>query len=272
MSTILPPQTSNPAEAALYDILAPFYDLEYQGLPEFDVALYRNFARRCGDSLLELGVGTGRLALPLAREGLEVTGVDISPRMLAIAQAKLKGDLAQRVHLVPGDMRKLHLGRHYSLAVIALDTFMHLTTVPDQVQTLQAIRRHLTTEGLLIIDLSNPLAGNYTQGEGELVLAWVRQDPATGHRVMKLESVTTDAARQLRQVTFIYDAWDHAGLVRRSVMTFPLRYFYRSEMELLLCRAGFGVEAVYGSYDLEPYSSQSPRLILVATNSQTEDG
>src|SRR5229473_2535191 len=112
-----------------YDLIAPFYDAEHGHFDE-DLNLYSNFAELCGSPLLELACGSGRLLVPLAREGYELTGVDTSASML-------------------------NLGQKFRLAFIALGSFGHVYTRQEQRKTLAAIRKHLTPGGRFILDISN---------------------------------------------------------------------------------------------------------------------
>src|SRR5260221_9070192 len=99
-----------------YDAIAPFYDIEHSRFDD-DLDMYRNFAELCGGKILELACGSGRLLLPLAREGYTLTGVDTSVRMLELARTALGQEgLAGRCQLVEQDMCALQLPEKYRLA------------------------------------------------------------------------------------------------------------------------------------------------------------
>lgn len=247
-----------------FDRFARFYDLDYEAFQE-DLALYAGFAERTGGPLLELGCGTGRLLLPLARAGFEITGVDMSAKMLEVAREKVReAGLEQQITLVQADMREVQLEKRFRLAFIAINSFMHLTTLADQLTALGAWHRLLAPGGLLIIDVYNPNPQQLLEADGRVELQERWFDPATGATVMKQVSRTLDAARQLQHVLFIYDEVLPDGEVRRTLAPFQARYLYRFEGELLLDKAGFAPEQVYGSYDLDPYESDSERIIFVA--------
>src|ERR1700726_4974301 len=109
-----------------YDRIAPFYDVEHARFDE-DVDLYLNFAELRGGPLLELACGSGRLLVPLARAGYEVTGVDTSARMLELARQRLEAaGVAARCTLARQDMRALQSGKNFHLAFIALGSFGHV--------------------------------------------------------------------------------------------------------------------------------------------------
>ena len=247
-----------------FDRFARFYDLDYDSFQE-DVAMYLGFAERAGGPLLELGCGTGRLLLPLAEAGYQLTGVDMSAQMLAIARAKLDAaDLSEQVTLLLADMREAPLEQRYRLAFIAINSFMHLTTMEDQLAALHTWRDALLPGGLLIIDVYNPNPQRLLEADGRMEMQGRWFDPDTGATVMKHFTRTLDDARQLQHVLFIYDEVLPDGTVKRTLAPFQARYLYRFEGELLLDKAGFTPEQVYGSYDLEPYTSESERMIFVA--------
>jgi SAM-dependent methyltransferase len=251
-----------------FDRFARFYDLDYESFQE-DVALYLGFAERTGGPLLELGCGTGRLLLPLARAGFSITGVDMSPRMLEVAQAKVDAaGLDDQITLVQADMREVKLPQQYRLAFIAINSFMHLVTLEDQLAALLAWRKLLLPGGLLIVDVDNPDPRHLLEADGRLDLQGRWFDPDTGATVLKHMSRTLDAARQLQHVLFIYDEIFPDGQMRRTLAPFQARYLYRYEGELLLDKAGFTPEQVYGSYDLDPYGSDSERMIFVARRAE----
>lgn len=249
-----------------FDDLARFYDLDHASVRE-DVEMYRQFATQAGSPILELGCGTGRIALPLARDGHEVAAVDISPAMLAALRAKLSQEppeVSTRVQVIQADMRRLALGREFALALCPLNTFLHMTTQADQLAALGSAFRHLAPGGRLVVDVASPLALLLIPAGETLSLQGELRDAATGRTVQKFTSMRFDHARQMQYLTLIYDEVGADGAVRRSTLHTELRYVFRFEMQLLLERAGFAVEAVYGSTDLEPYDALSEKMIFVA--------
>jgi SAM-dependent methyltransferase len=247
-----------------FDIIARYYDLFYADFTE-DVPMYLGFAERCGSPLLELACGTGRVLLPLARAGYETTGLDVSPAMLDVAKVKAEAErLSDRVRLVQGDMRDFSLDRRYSLTYVPLNSFMHLVTPEDHLAALSCIRRHLAPGGLLVIDLFNPDHEILLAGDGRVTLEKSLTDSRTGITVQWFHSRRVDTARQTQEVTFIIDEIGPDGTVRRVLFPFTARYFFYPEKALLLERAGFVVENVYGSYDLDPFGPDSEKMIFVA--------
>ncbi len=251
------------SESNPFDVLARYYDWEHAGF-EDDVAMYLGFARRTGGPVLELACGTGRLLLPLIREGVRVVGVDSSGPMLDTARRALAREgLEGQAQLHQADMRQLALGERFRLAFVALDSFGLLERRSDQLAALACIRDHLAVGGLVVLDVDN---GNRRGGDApdELLLQHRGLDPASGRPLSKWTARSTDLAGQVDHFTYMYDVIREDGTVARQVADLALRYFGRFELELLLERAGFGVEARYGSYDLAPFAADSERLIVVA--------
>jgi len=247
-----------------FSAYARFYDLDYAGMAD-DLPTILQFAARCGSPILELACGTGRVLLPLAHQGYRVTGVDNSAAMLVKARQKIAAaGLEDRIALLEQDIRRLHLEEQFNLALIVSNSFLALLTLDDQLAALQGIRRYLNPGGLLLLDIFNPDLGRLLDSNGSLALEKIMIDPETGQRLLKLRAQVVDLGQQLIDITAIIDEVDDQGRVRRTVFPYTLRYLFRAELELLLRHAGFVVEAIYGSYDLDEFSGDSERLIAVA--------
>ena len=263
----------------VYDPVARFYDLDHEGFDD-DLALYRDFARTVSGPILDVGVGTGRVALALASEGATVTGIDVSPAMLALAATRVRlHRLENRVTLVLTDVRTLDMANRFGLSYFALNTFAHLLAPSDQLAALRAVRRHLLPGGRLLVDQWNPLNSSAPDSSGQWVLGYRRQG-RSGSWVTQSVATVADPAEQLLSTTIVYDeevlrsrptphrrATSGTELpvrLARTAVSFKLRYHYRFEVEWLLLSAGFEVEATFGDYDLSQYSGISPRLISLA--------
>jgi SAM-dependent methyltransferase len=248
-----------------FEAYAHLYDLDYAD-EDLDLPVVLSFAARCGSPILELGCGTGRLVVPLAQEGYHVTGVDLSEAMIDRARTKVaEQDLSGRATLVVQDIRRLALEDKFTLAYAAINSFMHLTSADDQLAALVRIRRHLQPGGLLVLDLFNPDPGRLAESHGQVILDKVLKDPASGDRLMKFHTERVDLGRQIVYVTLFVDRVDDRGAVQRTWFPFTLRYLYRDELVLLLRHAGFDVETIYGSYDLDDFNGESERMIAVAS-------
>lgn len=261
MDTATPPRDGDD-----YGRFAPFYDLEFAEFDD-DWPLYRAFADHSGGPILELGCGTGRLVVPLAEAGYDVTGVDYSPAMLALARSAVeRAEVGEHAMLVEDDMRTLAvLGtQRFALAFCAINSFLHLATQGDQLAALGVTFGHLVPGGVLILDCFPPHPDILDEYDGRLIHAGTYHDLATGERIDKLSTTTLDSAEQRMDTVFFYDRLRADGRVERIAAPFTFRYVGRYELQLLLERAGYTDVTFYGSYDLEPFTAASERMIAVA--------
>lgn len=252
-----------------YEAIAEFYDHVVPYRDRQDVSFFVDAARESGGPVLEVGCGTGRILIPTARAGVEITGLDLSPAMLGVCRERVAAepaDVRSRIDIVQGDMRTFDLGRTFSLATVPFRPFQHLLTVDDQLACLAAIHRHLPAGGRLILDLFNPsldMIANPTTVEAgdepEFTLPDLR-------RVLRRVRVAScDRFAQVNQIELIYYVTHPDDRSERLVHAFPFRYLFKFEAEHLLARGGFDVEHLYANYDKTPYGSRYPgELIFVA--------
>jgi len=258
---------------ALYDsFIADYYD-ESPLVRERtqDLAFYLASARDLGDPILELGCGTGRITMALAQSGQHVTGLDLSEKMLERAakkRAALEAEERQRVHLVHGDMTRFALGEQFRLVIIPFRPFQHLLEVREQMDCLHCVRRHLAPGGRLILDVFQ------TAAERMHDPVHMRETPITEYRASDGRQVRISErtaafhrAAQQNDVEMIYSVTHPDGRQERLVFAWPLRYFFRYEIEHLLARCGFSVAAEYGNFDRTPIQDDSPEMIWVAETS-----
>jgi len=249
-----------------YSLLARYYDLENASFTE-DLSFWLELAEEFGDPILELGCGTGRVLLNLARRGYAVTGLDNSPEMLDRLQTKLKqastGHLPTPPVLLQAAMNDFNVEgvAPFSLALIPFNTFMHLLTAAEQWAALNCVRRHLKTGGALALDLPNPGEAYAAQEQG---LTLERSFMEGNCMVQQLSSVALDRAAQLAHITWVYDSIPPDGMVKRSVIPLTLRYTFPAEMSLLLEKCGFNLVHIYGDYDRSLFADGSPRMLVVA--------
>jgi SAM-dependent methyltransferase len=206
----------------------------------------------------------------MARAGVNVVGVDASAEMLAVCDRKLQDEsreVRSRIRILQADMGKFVLPQRFALAVMPFRPFQHLVEVDDQLACLECIRRHLQADGNLVVDVFNPSLTALTRAnlgvEEDAEPEFILPD---GRRVVRREKIAArDLFKQVISVELIYNVTHPDGRNERLVHAFSMRYFFRCEMEHLLVRAGFAVEALYGGYAREPYGATYPgELIFVA--------
>ena len=255
-----------------YDSWAEIYDSVYSYV-RADLPLYTQAARETGGPVLELGVGTGRVAIPTAQLGIDVVGVDSSEDMLAVARRKLAllGDGAGRVELLAGDMRDLDLRdqagrqRTFPLATIPFRGFLALMTVQDQISALERIRLHLQSNGRLIFNIFVPDPNSALEQDDVPRHLTDVTDPETGTTTVLYQQSRYDWHSQIVSVRMIIDRLDPNGVVdSRMYRDYQLRYCHRWEVHHLLQLCGFEIDALYGDYDLLEFDESSTEMIWVA--------
>jgi SAM-dependent methyltransferase len=260
----------SPQDAVYGDAeLAALYDLAY-GDYDDDLDLYEQFASRGELPSLELAVGSGRVALHLARAGHRVVGIDASLAMLSRCEAALDERTAPNIRLVEADMRDVLLGEKFDLVYCAFDSFEQMLTNEDAIAALGCAERHLAKGGVFVTELRTLRSIDWSPPEqAPLTYEWTRADPATGERVTKLSSMRASPADQTTTTTLIFDRLASNGAVRRRTFDVTLRVFGQQEFELVLARAGLRVAHVYGDYDLSPLTDDSDTMIVVADREGT---
>lgn len=249
----------------MYDDIARYYDLIHKELKD-DILFATKLASRFGDPILELGCGTGRLILPLARTGHEVTGLDNSAAMLEIARSHVQADreeVQQRIRLINEDMTLFQLKQRFGLIVIAHNTLMHLTQ--DQVKScLNCVRNHLEPTGRLIIDVENPAITADPSDDELLILERLMVEPTSDNNILQMSSSWVDQQAQIRHVTWIFDSSPrNGGPTNRTVVETKLHYFSAHQYEVIIDSIGLVLKDLFGDYDSTPYSEESPRLLMV---------
>jgi SAM-dependent methyltransferase len=257
-----------PPDAATAAAFARLYDLDLAVDPG-DLDLYLALATRADGPILELGVGTGRIAVPLALAGHRVTGVDSDPAMLARAteRATDEGVAEQLLELVEADMTDVRLpaGPTFRLAFIALNSIMVLGTRTAQRAAVQTLAEHLAPGGIAVLDAWLPDADDLARYDGRVILEWPRTDPFTGRVVTKAGSAQYDSATATVSLTTVFEEGPQGGAAVRWVRTERLRLVTADELTGYVEEAGLVVELVAGGYDLAPLAPGAERVVLVAT-------
>jgi SAM-dependent methyltransferase len=228
------------------------------GSRQKDIPFYFEEAKTTGGPVLELGCGTGRLAIPLHETGLEIHGLDASAAMLEMARQKkasLPVESAQRLHLHLGDMSRFDLDQRFALVIIAFRSFQILATPEAQRQCLHCVRKHLAPNGSIIINLFDPRYEFILPGRQASATPPRRMvHPVSGNPVMveTLERVN-DPLSQTFQERWRFTETDSSGaVVRQEEETLCLRWTFRFEMRHLVESCGFAVEAEYSDFHRSP--------------------
>lgn len=254
------------------------YDVEY--VHDNDVKFYRKLVKKLGEGrVLEVGCGTGRVTIPLARDGVEVVGVDASKEMLARCEEKVKElptRLQELVTLIPADMRQIgegmkegsQLDASFPLAILPFGVLSHAYTLEDMERTLAGLKKCLAKDGYIAFDLINPAAG-WIQSSPKLVGKRQMVHPKTGAGFTSTNEISYNAELQIATIKIEYHAVKKGRKKDTEVkvpkpQVLPLRQWYTAEVKEMLHYNGFEVREVYGGWNKEKLSLLSGDQIFVA--------
>ena len=242
--------------ASLYDH-AEVYDLLFA--PDVEVIeFYAEQARRAGGPVLELGCGTGGVLIPIARHGVEATGLDVAPDMLARAAAAARV-VGASVRLVEGDMCNFDLQQRFALIFVASNSLSHLADLTSLRRFFRAARRHLAPGARLVFDVSHPdVRALALPGDDRR-----KHEPVTHSQWGELgveEQTSYDAATQLTR-----SLWHLRSVRARRALTFALqlRNFFPCELELLVEANGYALAQRFGDFNGAAFTADSRHQICV---------
>lgn len=229
------------------DDAAEVYDAEPRGDELSAVALLDELTR--GGPALELAIGTGRIALPLAARGVRVDGIDLSPAMVAKLRAKPGGE---HLSVTTGDFADVSVEGNYRLIFIVFNTLFNLLTQEDQVRCFENVARHLTEDGLFVVEAFVPSC-----------LTRLRDHQYVDAEQVDLDHVKFDVGRH-DPVTQRLDE-SHVVLSPEGVRVFPIvtRYAWPSELDLMARIAGLRLKDRWGGWDRQPFTSTSRNQVSV---------
>jgi SAM-dependent methyltransferase len=234
------------------------YDQRYSTMTE-DIPFWIRRAKEYGDPILELAIGTGRVAIPLAREGFSITGVDLSDSMTTLGKQKAAKE-GLEIEWVKEDIRDFHLGRKFNLIIFPLNTICHFLTSDELEACLTCVREHLASGGRFIVDAFVPDQKRLARDPNERFFNSEYPDPEGKGTIKVYESNEYDSASQVNKVKFYYHL---PGKTEETVEELPMRMFFPQELDALLRYNGFVIEAKFGDYDDTPFSSKSPKQMVV---------
>lgn len=255
-----------------YDIAADF-GLLYDSVPLYanraDVGFYVAHATQTQGSILDIGCGTGRILLPIARAGAMVTGIESSRAMLTRCRRKLEiepGEIRSRVTLHEGDARDFDLGSTFQLIIAPFRVLQHLVTIEDQLRCLHSVARHLAPGGQFIFDVFNPQFHLLTSARTEETNETPElplPDGRTMRRAFRVARVRW--IEQVSEVELIYYVAERQGApAKRHVQAFDMRWYLRAELIHLLARAGLRATEILGNFDASPLVDGAPEQVVIA--------
>jgi len=250
-----------------YAFAAEFYDPAYSDFERKDVEFFVELSKETGGPVLEIGCGTGRVLMPTAEAGIEITGLDVSEYMLKECRKKInlaRNEVRDRIKLVKEDMRSFDLGREFKLITTPFRPFQHLVTIDDQFACLNTIYNHLSDDGLFVLDIFNPsipyLADESRKEEFNKEANVTMSDGRSFYRTSRTQEV--DFANQVVHCELIYYVTHPDGREERLVHEFPMRYIFRWEAQHMLARCGFKVRDLYADFEKAEFGSKYPGELI----------
>jgi SAM-dependent methyltransferase len=241
------------SDAQRYDLVMGAYASGDQ------LRFYRRQIARYGEPVLELACGSGRLTLPLAREGINIKGVDLSEDMLDLAKLKASKDEVN-IRFLQGDMRNFDLGEKFKLIFIPAQSLSHLHTREEVEDCLSCVRRHLAEEGRLLIELFNSSVKILARESGQRYTVGQYTDPKRESQVFVTEQVRYDSASQVNHIQWFFR---NEGSNDEVMLAFEMRQFFPQEIDALLWYNDFLVEHKYGNYNEEEFSSDTWKQLII---------
>lgn len=261
------------AATETYAVSAGYYDEAYQAKQDLDdLPFYLNLAKQTGGPVLELACGTGRVLLPIARQGIAIHGVDNSVPMLAELEKKLERepkDVRELVSTVHADIRSFRSNQRYPLVTIPFRPMQHMYTVQDQINTLKTAAFHLEPEGVLAFDVFYPKYEMIFSGIESEILDFEWTPQANPDIIMRrfFKKHTVDKIGQTFTASFIYRTYREGKLVKEGTEPLKMSWYTYPHLRALFLLAGLEVKEEYGSFDLTPLDNNAEQMIFVLKKS-----
>jgi SAM-dependent methyltransferase len=223
-------------------------------------AFYRDVIREQGGPVLELACGTGRLTIPFALDGVDITGMDLAPAMLRVAREKAAAAGA-RVGFVAGDMRRFRLSRRFGVIFIPFNSLLHLQTAAEIRECFGRVREHLVPGGVFAFDVFNPHVAKLAREPGVRFTEGTIED-SLGTLVLE-SSPAYDAGAQVNRSTRYISSPEQKDIL---VVPLHLRCIFPQELPLLLELAGLRLDERYGDFERSAFEGSSNLQVVIARN------
>ncbi len=245
-------------QSSLYDMPALYDQLAQLSAPQ-DIEFYLKYAGRTGSPVLELGCGTGRVTVALARAGFHVVGIDLSQPMLLLAREKVLAE-GLPVKLFQGDFRDFDLGARFRMILLPYNALNHVLDLAGFKALMSAVSAHLDEDGLFIIDTFQPALDFLARDRGQPMQVLDYIDPQFGGVVRMSETSRYDPLSQINHVTWHYEA---DGQAVRDAQHLAMRIYYPQELNALLTLCGFEILGKFGDYDEGAFVAESGKQLMV---------
>lgn len=240
------------------DFFARFYDTIYDHMR--DGTDHQYFIKKILDtrgSVLEIGVGTGRLFIDALNQGADIYGIDISPSMLEVLKGKLPAHEHHRIEVQ--DICNFQLNRKYDLIIAPFRVFMHLISVEEQFEALERVYSHLKPGGIFIFDLFVPNLKMLHDGLDQQKDFEGEYEP--GKKLTRYTSLYADAVNQISHVLFKF-IWDEDGKEKTEEWKTDMRFFFRYEIEHLINQSKLNLVKIFGDFEQHELNKDSKEFIV----------
>lgn len=235
------------------------YDLQNREFTE-DIPFYLRQAQKYGQPVLELACGTGRITIPLAEKGVQITGLDVSRPMLAQAKREAAASGVD-VRWVQADCREFGLDERFHLIFIPFNSITHLHDLESLEALFSRVKEHLAPDGRFIIDVFNPRLDILMRDPTRRYPVAEYPDPDGRGTVTITENNVYDAAQQINRIKWYY----RIGSQEERVVENNMRIFFPQELDGILQYYGFAIDAKYGNFDETVFESSSPKQLVVCS-------
>lgn len=251
------------------EFFAEFYDILHSHLEDVDA--YKELADRFGPKILELGSGTGRILVPLAKEGHDITGLEVDSNMLDVCREKLErmeDKVCKDVDLVKADMRDFELCESFDLILMPCNLINYLTDISDLKKTLSCVKKHLSDDGVLIVDNSVPDVERMVEHDGEEQV-FEYENPRNGRKIVDSFTATYDFVEQIEHDKIVISEYEGQKKIREAEIQERLTFYFPRELRNIIENQGYEIFEERGSLQgCGPITEESEEMVFFCRNSE----
>lgn len=256
----------------IYRAYSEIYDQVHERRQSTDIPFWVSEATAASEPVLEIACGSGRIALPIARQRVRIHGVDNSQEMIKLLKQRLSSEQKEVKDLLTyeiADMRTFgeNATGKFGLAFVAFSTLQFMCTREDQQAVFSAVHKVLKPDGIFMVDVFNPNPEFISEWGQPLLMAEVENSPSDGERIIwQCVPQNFDAQTRILIMPNRFQIYP-ATVGDPKTITIPAQYYCFSQDELkgLFTQNGFEVIGTLGNYDKSPYTPESPRIIMRGT-------
>lgn len=249
----------------LYQNTAIFYDGGNSRSHSEDIGFFKKMVK-AGMKILEIGCGTGRVAIELAQMGVHVTGIDLSESMLSVFREKLeeqKEEIVNNIRIEKADMTDFSLGDTYDLVIFPFRVFQSLTTEEQRAKCLSAVKKHLKLEGKVVIDMFNPDPEKLKNLDRRETIDFDYYDNNIKAKVIRKSfGLHHDAEGKTLKTKLMFEITEDSGRINFVEDFLELGYLYKEDADALFTQNGFLIEQLYSWWDYSPYKDDERRELI----------